>query len=261
MDPLTLIILLLLGYVVYSSGTLAQFGLGAPPSIVPTQSNAVAPPSAIAVAPTTSASSIGQEQNTLLAAGTTLNLIPVAGPAISAAYSVLVKTLLSASAARAKAATNENAAVAKGVPGWDAAISQIVAAYNNGSITATQVQSALTIALSNYWAEVTPQIQSGRNGCNGGSSCPGVPNISSAYVTNEGGNNYCSGDIGAACCVGCADLNLSTANMNWAVNHASVTGQAVTAFVQVVFASKYGGVNRPSYTVTFTPPAAIVAAL
>lgn len=248
MDPLTLIVVAVLAYLAYSGGLLAQFGIVAPPSIVqsgpPVQ---VVPPAASVVnAPNVNNAVVG-------GVATGLNAIPVAGPAISSAFKAISSVLLAASAARAKAAVNENAAVAAGIPGFDTAVGQVAGGFNSGSISASQAQTLFAQILSNYWSEVSGKIQSGRNGCNTGASCPPPNNPNSDQSTNAGGNNYCSGNIGAACCVGCADLALSIANLQWAVNQCAKTGQEQSAFIQVVFASKYGGVNRPAYTVNFTP--------
>jgi hypothetical protein len=100
------------------------------------------------------------------------------------------------------------------------------------------------------------KIQPGRNGCNNGANCPPSVNPSSDSSTaTVAAANYCSGSIGAACCVGCADLALSVSNLQWAVKQVAKTGQPQTAFIQTVFASKYGGANRPAYLVNLTPPA------
>jgi hypothetical protein len=259
MDPLTLIIILGAAYVAYQSGALAQFGVGAPVS-------AQTGPPVVVVPPNAQALQASQQTDSAVVSGvaTGLNAIPVAGPAIGAAFKALSSVLLAASAARAKAATSENAAVAAAIPGWDTAVGQIAAAYNNGSITYTQAQQLFVTTIQNYWAEMQGKIQSGRNGCNYGANCPPVPSPTAANSFNDtagqvyqagGGANYCSGSIGAACCVGCADLVLSVSNLQWAVAQAAKTGNPSSAFIQTVFASKYGGANRPSYQVTFTPPA------
>src|SRR5208282_2230820 len=179
-------------------------------------------------------------------------------PIIGAAFSAIASILIAQSQARAKAAQSENTAVAAGVPGWDSAVATVIAEYNtqaNGGLSVSQAQALLQTVMGNYWNEVTPQIQSGRNGCRSGANCPPSSNPSSSMSYNAGGNNYCSGDIGAACCVGCADLQLSMDNINWALLQSAKTGMPQTAFVQVVDASKYGGVNRPAYTVSIVPPA------
>jgi hypothetical protein len=249
MDPLTLVVLLGAAYLAYTNGLFA--GIGSPSAA--SQNG----PPVVAVAPS---SAVGANLQTANAATTGiavgLNAVPVAGPAISAAFKALSSVLLAASAARAKAAESENAAVAAGLPGWDTAVGQIVAAYNSGSITYTQAQQLFAMTLSNFWAEMQGKIQSGRNGCNYGANCPPSVNPSSDQSTAiVGASNYCSGSIGAACCVGCADLALSVANLNWAVAQAAKTGTPTNAFIQTVFASKYGGANRAAYNVTFTPPA------
>jgi hypothetical protein len=233
--------------VLYRQGAFNLTGLtGTTPGTVP-------PPPAVAAPPSATVVTAPQTDSTIASGvATGVSLIPVVGPVAGAAFKALTSVLLSASAARAKAAINENTAVAAAVPGWDQAIAQITATYNNGSISVAQAQQAYVLALTNYWAEVTPKIQSGRNGCNGGQSCPGSPNPSSSQTTNEGGGNYCSGSIGAACCVGCADLNLSTANLQWALSQNAKSGVSTNAFIQTVYASKYGGVNRAAYNVYFT---------
>jgi len=255
------ILVAVLAYLLYQSGVLASFV----PSLAPP--GYVAPPKAVTVAASPLVAQQLQQEAQLAgssiqagsaaataglkiagASSSALSIVPVVGAAVSAIASIL----LAASQKRAAEAKNENQAVAAGLPGWDQAVAQIVAAFNNGSIDATGVLSLLATALQNFWNEVTPQIQPGRNGCHSGSACPGVSGVG-GNITNEGGANYCSGDIGAACCVGCADLNLSTANMTWAVKQAQATGKLVPAFVQTVFASKYGGVNRAAYTVMFNP--------
>jgi hypothetical protein len=245
------VLILIGGFVLYEIVTqgqqinalLARMGAGA---TAVSGSTAVAPPSFSAVAPSSSGS-LTEAAAATSAVSIGLNFIPVAGPAISAVFNAIAGNLLKASAKRAAEAKNENSAVANAVPGWDAAVAQIVAAYNSGQVSATEASSLFDLALQNYWNETVPQIQPGRNGCNGGKSCPAP-----SSVTNEGGNNYCSGDIGAACCVGCADLDLSTHNLKAAVAAQAATGKPQTGFVQVVYASKYGGINRPAYNVTFT---------
>lgn len=242
---------LVVAYLAYSSGILSQFGIGSPGG---TQSG----PSVQVVGPNVNAINAQAATNSaaLGAVATGLNAIPVAGPAVGAAFKALSSVILAASAARAKAATTENAAVAAGLPGWDTAVGQIASAYNNGSISFTQAQQLFATTLTNFWAEMQGKIQSGRNGCNYGANCPPSVNPSSDQSTAiVGASNYCSGSIGAACCVGCADLSLSVANLQWAVAQAAKTGQPTNAFIQTVFASKYGGANRASYNVNFNPPA------
>jgi hypothetical protein len=249
---LGIILGVVVAYLAYSSGILSQFGIGSPGGA--TQSG---PPVQV-VAPNVQAINAQATTDSAALGGvaTGLNAIPIAGPAIGSAFKALSSVILAASAARAKAATTENAAVAAGLPGWDTAIGQIASAYNSGSITVQQAQQLFATTLTNFWAEMQGKIQSGRNGCNYGANCPPSVNPSSDQSTAiVGASSYCSGSIGAACCVGCADLALSVSNLQWAVAQAAKTGIPTNAFIQTVFASKYGGANRAAYNVYFTPPA------
>src|SRR5271154_1065320 len=126
-----IILVALVAYLAYSSGL---FG--------PKAASSSGPP-VLVVPPNTAALQAQAVTNTAVATGirTALNAIPVAGPAISAAFKAMSSVLLAASAARAKAATTENAAGAAGIPGWDTAVGQIAVAYNSGSFSYTQAQS------------------------------------------------------------------------------------------------------------------------
>ena len=189
------------------------------------------------------------------AVSTALNFVPVVGPVVSSIFNALSGGLIAASAKRAAQARSENAAVAAAVPGWDKAVSQVVAAYNAGSITAQEVyqfmaspqtarfgitSSSQGILWKNYWNETSPQIQPGRNGCHSGAD-PHVPT----------GDPYCSGSYGASCCVGYDDLDNGQLYICQAVQQAEAApGTAVTStMIPKVFASKYGGIDRPGYSV------------
>lgn len=177
-------------------------------------------------------------------AGTSLSkAIPIIGDAIGAIIGVFAQ----ASAKRAAQAKNENAAVAQAVPGWDQMVAALVNAYNNGSISSSDVFTGLQAAWNNFWAEVGPQVQPGRNGCQSGT----LPQFPTAP-----GRSFCTGDknYGAGCCVAYDDLLNSSINMLNAVKIADNTGKPTPALILGVFASKYGGVNRPQYTVTFARP-------
>jgi hypothetical protein len=210
MDPITIGIIAVIGYFLYSRGGLASVGLS-----VPSSTGVVAPPSGVVIQGSGTLDAAQQNEFAVVqASNTALNAIPVVGPAVAAVANVLTSSLKAASAARAKQATTENAAVALAVPGWDQAIAQIVAAYNNGGLSASQ-----TVTL-----------------------------------TQPSGVSFCGGTTyGAACCVGYDDLKNSNNNMVYAVNQAANTGKPTPAVILAVFASKYGGINRPQYTVTFTP--------
>lgn len=232
------LLLAVVGYLFLSKTSVgASLGL-------PSTSSYVAPPVGVV---TQGSGTLDPTQNSEFAAvqasNVALNAIPVVGPAVAAVANVLTASLKAASQQRAKQATTENAAVALAVPGWDQAIAQIVAAYNNGSLSAAQVSQLIAQAWANYWSEVGPKIQPGRNGCQSGA------------VTQPKGVSFCGGaSYGAACCVGYDDLKNSNNNMNFAVNNAANTGKPTPAVILGVFASKYGGITRQQYTVMFTPP-------
>lgn len=183
-------------------------------------------------------------------------------PIVGAAFSLIFNSLMQASAKRAAAARSENSAVAQGVPAWDAGISQIVSAYNTKGITAAQASSLLDTVMSNFWNEVKGQIQSGRNGCGGGSTpaplvflsgqAPGINVGTQTQAT--GSTRQCSGDFGAACCVGNNDLMPGIYNIKLAIATTEKTKAAATGYVPKVYASKYGGIDREIYMVTVTKP-------
>jgi hypothetical protein len=220
---------------------------------VPTAAGAVAPPSARAAVATDNGPSAG-EAGAVSGISAGLNFVPIAGPVLSAAFSVIAGSLMKASAQRAAQAKNENSAVAAAVPGWDAGLAQVVAAFNAGQITAAEFQSFIMtpgsnpsgqgVLWTNFWNEVTPQIQPGRNGCKGGT-----------VQQNKSGPSYCGPaglSYGASCCVGYDDLDNSSINVMNTLNKGGGT-----ANILAVFASKYGGANRPAYTVTIKPPAPV----
>lgn len=266
-----LVVGVIAAFLLFKSGILSSLNLGTT-GLPPT--GYVPPPPTLNIGSSINAAQFQQEGqlassvigtttsalSSLTASGGALSNLASSGvansiPIIGAAFSAIASTLIAASQKRAQEAKTENSAVAQAIPGWDNAVAQIVAAYNAGSLTYVQVDSLLSTIMSNYWNETSPQIQPGRNGCGSGANCPPSIAPNSGSATNSGGANYCSGNIGAACCVGCADLQLSVDNMEWAVAQATKTGQPSTAFIQQVFASKYGGANRAAYLVTFIPPA------
>jgi hypothetical protein len=215
-------------------------GLGSGAQIV----GATAPIAAVG----TSAAIIAAAGGTEAAAGTTAGM--VAGPIGAAVGAIIgiVAGLMAAHELRVKQAKNENAAVNLGVPGFDQGLHQLQQAYKAGTISATDVQQALSVLLQNFWAEVAPNIQPGRNGCSNGSTCPvEIP-----------GKQPCQGNIGAACCVGCYPLTQSITNPDGVL--AALAGQSTskggpfTAQIMAVGASKYGTSYRAPYSLDFTPP-------
>lgn len=190
-----------------------------------------------------------------------LNFIPVVGPAVSAVAGLIFGSLMKASAQRAAEARNENSAVAKEVPAWDNGVQQIVAAYNSGKITANEAVYGLQtprtggsgVLWQAYWNVVGPQIQPGRNGCKSGT------------VQQNPSQSFCSGNAasagmsyGAACCVGYDNLDVGSSYLVAALRQADANpGRSITSQqVPTVYGSKYGGINRPGYSVTFRKPSA-----
>lgn len=171
--------------------------------------------------------------------------------AVVAGVTSLVKGLAQGHAQRIKMATDENSAMNLGVQGYDQGLAQINAAFVSRQISAVEAIQLCQQVMSNYWAEVTPHIQTGRNGCQGGTSCPPWP----AH------GNGCSGSIGAACCVGCYDLiggNEPTTFPGYGNMYYGILGTIAvlqqgggTVYYQQVYGSKYGGKQRNAYTLTW----------
>lgn len=176
-----------------------------------------------------------------------------AGPIGAAAGAIigLIAGFMAGHALRKKQAQNENAAVNLGVQGFDQGLRQLQQAYRAGQISAADVQQGISVLLNNFWQEVAPNIQPGRNGCNTGASCPAD--------TSASGKQPCTGNIGAACCVGCFPLTESVTGPTGVL--AALSGQSSSTkgpFVAEILAvggSKYGTSARGAYTLDFTPPA------
>jgi hypothetical protein len=159
---------------------------------------------------------------------------PIIGAAVGA-IAAIGAMLLAAHEQRKKAATDENSAMNLGVRGWDNDIRVINTAFRSKQLDPQSAIKFLRQITDHYWQLVTPHIQSGRNGCGSGTSCSNPP-----YTTK------CSGNNGAACCVGCVDLVWSR---DMAINAIQAGGG--DALVTKVFGSKYGGVQRDEYTLTW----------
>jgi hypothetical protein len=150
---------------------------------------------------------------------------------------------------RKKQAQNENQAVNAAVAGWDNAVGQLVAAYNSGQATAVDMQKYFLSPQTGgagqlwqwYWQEVGPVVQPGRNGCQSGT------------VAHPPGS-FCQGSYGAGCCVAYDDLDNSMLYIMRALAATEADGEPHTANVLLVVGSKYGGQNRPAYTVTLHKP-------
>jgi hypothetical protein len=208
------------------------------------------------VATSSSIISSGQIGTALGLAGTTLG---TAIPIVGAAFAAIFSALMAASAKRAAEARAENDAVANEVPAWDNAVDQIVAAYNSGQISAGEAGQLLASPQTKrvnlttgangavwqaYWNVVCPKVQPGRNGCQCGT------------IAHNPAVSLCSGSYGAGCCVGYDNLDNGQLYVLQAIAQADQTpGRAVTSqMIPTVYASKYGGINRPGYTITVQKP-------
>ena len=156
---------------------------------------------------------------------------------IGAAVTIFA-TLWAAHERRLQQARGENQAMNVGVQGFDQDIKLVNAQYNNGSIDAQTAIRALQQVLAQYWLLVGPQIQPGRNGCSSGETCPPPGSLS------------CSGNIGAACCVGCGSLTGSLYNPTWGAITILQMGGGVST-VEKVYGSSYGGQERNAYQLTW----------
>jgi hypothetical protein len=190
----------------------------------------------------------------LTAFGAGLNTIPVVGPAVAAVYSAVAGALVAASKKRAQEAVNENQAVDAAIPPWDAAIVQTLGLYANGSITYAQLsqllgtpktdtyyQTGIGLCWNNYWSEVGPQVQPGRNGCKSGS----------VVATTS----FCGGSYGAGCCIAYDDMDNSLYAIFQALQQSiAQPGVPITAKVLPIAASKYSTFSRGAYTVQVITP-------
>ena len=152
----------------------------------------------ISAVPGAAASKGGQAAGAGAAAIGTVGSIALAGVGVAV---TIFAVLWSAHEKRVKQAKDENSAVNIGVAGFDQDIRAINAAYQAQQIGVNDAIKALQQAMQQYWLLVFPHLQPGRNGC-------GVTAQGTANCGNAGGSyaNYCSGSIGAACCVGCQAL-------------------------------------------------------
>jgi hypothetical protein len=222
----------------YQLGYYELAGLGTGAQVVA----ATAPIAAVATSATISAA----------AAGSGAAWGAAAGPIGAAAGAIvgLIAGFMAGHELRKKQAKNENASVNLGVPAFDQGLTKLQQAYKAGQISPTDVQQGVSVLLQNFWQEVAPNIQPGRNGCNNGSSCP--------IDTSAQGRQPCTGNIGAACCVGCFPLTESVTGPTGVL--AALAGQSASnkgpyvAEMMAIGASKYGTSYRAPYTLDFTPP-------
>ena len=181
-----------------------------------------------------------QDAQNMISSG--LSAIPVVGGAVSGIFNSIAGGMLKAHQLRLQQAKSENQALNNFLPGWDRDIATVAAKYNRGLISANEALALFEASWNMFWAEITPHIQPGRNGCQSGANIP------------EGGVTHCYGDWGAACCVGGADIRPSITDLKHAIVATERTGQPASATIRQVFGSKYGGAARGAYTVSLQSP-------
>lgn len=160
----------------------------------------------------------------------------------------LIAGLWAAHEARIKGAKTENAVMNSAVQTFDASLQAIFSAANSGQVTAAQASSACQTTLQNYWSAMRP-YQSGpgaADASNGGSGCARVTVCNQQTAPGLPCNKSCT----AGCCVGC-DVLTPTINQAIAIFQAG----SGTLTVCPVYGSGYGGADRASYTLSYTPPA------
>ena len=184
-----------------------------------------------------------------VAAGTAIGSF--AGP-IGAGVGALVGIiagLFSASAARAKGATEENDAVNQYLPAWDQALQEIFAQANAGAITGPQAASLVPSLMQAWWAAAAQfhGLPGVADNSNGGASCG---SYTSGVTTPCSPGHPCTKSCTAFCCVGCNDLWPSSLD---AIRLLS-SGKAGSINTCTVYGSGYGATQRNGYSLTYTPP-------
>ena len=180
-----------------------------------------------------------------------------AAPAILAVVSTIKNQLLQHSA-RLKGAQTENAGIGPVLEAFDADLSAIVSAYDNGTANASTCIAALQGLDANIY-----------NNLRGNTVDPqGRPIPGAAWSDSIGAQGLCNKGCTAGCCVYFGDLGpvLSMASVamggapirlaQWGVRdprYSAIPGGA-NIKVPEVFASKYGLQDRPSYTISVVAP-------
>lgn len=153
-----------------------------------------------------------------------------------------ITTLFEGAEQRAQEATSENEALHDIITVLYQAMSQLAAAYSSGSITKQQALADLAQLKQSFWSTITPKIQPNRNGCSSGGNCPAA--------NGDIYQGYCSGNIGASCCVGCNTIQKMFYDASNVINAGS--GTVVTNAIQA--SPKYNDPGFPAYTFTFNEP-------
>lgn len=271
------IALIALGLLAYKSGALASFGVPAPIASAPTYNPAglqanvslTAPPIANPGGGTVAGANLTP---VLISGGVSIGTAAVATPVTFAALgltgaaagvalagigvvAIIAAALWAAHEKRKAQAQDENTATNVGITGYDSDLRLINQYYVSRQIDAVSAIQLVQSVMQHYWALVGPHIQPGRNGCQGGGVCP-----------TPTGTNPCSGDIGAACCVGCYDLagqsephlfpGFSLPMYFGIAGTIAVLQQGGgTVYYQQVYPSSYGTKGRAAYTLNWVQAA------
>lgn len=158
----------------------------------------------------------------------------------------IITSLFHASQERAQEAASENEAVAEVLQqSVYPSMAQIAAAYNAGDATQSQALSYIDEVKNLFWQQVTPKIQPGRNGCSSGTNCP-----SSNGTIPQG---YCSGNIGAACCLGCWTIEKIWSDAETVIRN----GSGIVQVVPLNITYKTFSASLPAQEWVFTAPPSV----
>lgn len=154
----------------------------------------------------------------------------------------IISGLLGGHARRAAQAKNENAAMNYAVQDFDAGLKAVNAAFNAGEISSDTAIQYLEQIENAFWSDIQ-KYQIAAVPC---AACV-AGNGSVADFSSHGGTT-CNKQCTAGCCVGCNDVRCGVDNCI-----AAVQAGGGTAAIPEVFASKYGGVSRAGYVLTWSP--------
>lgn len=172
--------------------------------------------------------------------------------AVASALSIgpnLIMGLLAKHDARVQAAKEENAATNQAVQAMDSDLATIFNHANAGDISPQVAMGLLNDVHAWYWAFVAPFQMGSAKGNICSKKFPDNLDCFSDPVYQ------CKGkECTAACCLGCNTIGPSLSRAYQLFK----TGKAGTIKICDVFGSKYGGVARAGYSLTYTPPPAII---
>lgn len=170
--------------------------------------------------------------------------------AAAGAVQGVISSIFAGMKVRAQQASLENQALNYAVQAFDLSIKQINAAYNNRSILPQEAIALVQQVFQQFWEVTATKIQPNRNGCGSGAGCPGTAlqyeSTNGAPGPCPGSSCYCTGNIGAACCVGCGPIRLSVERILQVLQYNG--GQSVIA---PVIGDRYGLQTRGSYSLTW----------